>query len=106
MSEGSPVKGISIREDRFQQKTLHIKTDENRYKSISDFYFDIKAFVKFADKDLTLYNGYILTVHRKDGVPLFCPMIRNHLCYAITTTKLNMKGISFFYSSYISPVLF
>ena len=61
-------KGISVREDLTGCKTLHIKIDEDRYKSMSDFYIEIKASVKFPEKELTHFNGYILTVHRRDGV--------------------------------------
>ena len=70
MSGSSPIKGISVREDQAGSRALHVKTDTNRYKCISNFYFHIKAFVKFGKKDLTRFNGYILTVHRNDGVSM------------------------------------
>ena len=54
----SPIKGISVREDQAGGRTLHVKTDNNRYKSVSNFYFEIKAFVKFEDKEHTKFNGY------------------------------------------------
>ncbi len=66
----SPIKGLSVREDRAGAKTLHVKTDTNRYKCISNFYFDIKAFVKFEDKEHTKFNGYVLVVYRDDGITM------------------------------------
>ena len=50
--------------------TLHVKTDNNRYTSIANFFFVIKAFVRFREKDLTHFNGYILNVTRNDGVSI------------------------------------
>ena len=64
----SPIKGISVREDQAGGRTLHVKTDNNGYKSVSNFYFEIKAFVKFEDKEHTKFNGYVLDVIRDDGV--------------------------------------
>lgn len=66
----SPKKSLSVREDQDGAKTLHVKKDTDRYKSISDFYFTIKAFVRFPEKDLTHLNGYIVVVHRRDGVTM------------------------------------
>lgn len=66
----SPIKGLSVREDQAGAKALHVKTDKDRYKCISNFYFIIKAFVKFPEKDLTKFNGYILLVYRNDGVSM------------------------------------
>jgi hypothetical protein len=63
----SPIKGVSVWEDRTGARALHVKTDTDRYKCISNFYFIIKAFVKFDDKEFTKFNGYILVVYRNDG---------------------------------------
>ena len=71
MSGSSPIKGISAREDQDGSKTLHVKVDTNRYKCISNFFFHVKAFVKFVEKELTIFNGYILSVHRIDGVSMW-----------------------------------
>lgn len=64
---GSPIKGLSVREDQQGSRALHAKTGKERYKSIANFYFTIKAFVKFPQEQ-SRFNGYILTVHRTDGV--------------------------------------
>lgn len=66
----SPIKGVSVREDKDGVSTLHVKTDNNRYRSIANFYFIIKAFVRFRERDLTHFNGYILNVNRHDGVSM------------------------------------
>ena len=66
----SPIKGISVREDQFGTRALHYKAGKQRYKCISNFYFIIDSFVKFASSHHKMYNGYILNVHRTDGVAM------------------------------------
>jgi hypothetical protein len=65
----SPVKGLSVREDQQGSRALHSKTGKERYKCIANFYFTIKAFVKFP-KAHSKYNGYIMNVQRTDGVSM------------------------------------
>ena len=66
----SPVKSLSVREDKEGASTLHVKMDTDQYRSIANFSFIIKAFVRFPEKDLTLLNGYLLNVQRNDGVSM------------------------------------
>ena len=66
---GSPIKSLSVREDQRGSRTLHFKTDKERYKCIANFYFTIKAFVKFPQLH-NKFNGYLINVHRKDGVSM------------------------------------
>jgi ribosomal protein L35AE/L33A len=65
----SPAKSLSVREDQRGVKALHSKIEKNRYKCVANFYFTIKAFVKFR-KTHRKYNGYVLDVHRNDGVSM------------------------------------
>jgi hypothetical protein len=65
----SPAKSLSVREDSQGVKALHSKIEKGRYKCIANFYFTLKAFVKFG-KDHIKYNGYLLDVHRTDGVSM------------------------------------
>lgn len=64
---GSPIKGLSVREDQQGSRALHAKTGKERYKSIANFYFTVKAFVRFPQVQ-SKFNGYILTVQRTDGI--------------------------------------
>jgi hypothetical protein len=67
---GSPIKGLSVREDASGARALHTKVGKDRYRCISNFYFDLKAFVKFPCIDHVKYNGFIAEVHRIDGVSM------------------------------------
>jgi hypothetical protein len=64
----SPVKSISVREDQFGARALHYKAGKRRYRCIANFYFIIDSFVQF--ETCKKYNGYILNVHRTDGVAM------------------------------------
>ena len=66
----SPIKGLSVREDESGNRSLHTKLEKNRYSCISNFYFDLKAFVKFPSIDHMKYSGFIVDVHRIDGVSM------------------------------------
>ncbi|CAB3985928.1 Hypothetical predicted protein [Paramuricea clavata] len=68
---GSPIKGLPVREDDGGKRALHTKVAKDRYRCISNFYFDLKAFVKFP-ADHNKYNGFIVVVHRIDGVSMEC----------------------------------
>ena len=64
----SPVKSISVREDESGACALHFKAAKQKYRCIANFYLTIECFVNFAT--WKKYNGYILTVHRTDGVSM------------------------------------
>jgi hypothetical protein len=64
----SPVKSISVREDESGVRALHFKAAKLKYRRIANFYFVIERFVNF--QTWKKYNGYILTVHRTDGVSM------------------------------------
>ena len=66
---GSPIKGLSVREDQQGFRALHAKTGEERYKCIVNFYFTINAFVKFPVAQ-SKFNGYIINVQRTDEVSM------------------------------------
>jgi hypothetical protein len=66
----SPIKGLSVREDESGNRALHTKVQKNRYRCISNFYFDLKAFINFPCIDHIKYNGFIVDVHRIDGVSM------------------------------------
>lgn len=67
----SPVKKLSVREDQQGSRALHSKIESGRYKCIANFYFTVKAFVKFSQLH-SRFNGYVLDVHRTDGVSMKC----------------------------------
>ncbi|CAB4020744.1 Hypothetical predicted protein, partial [Paramuricea clavata] len=69
MSSPSPKKSLSVRTDRDRRTSIHSKIGENSYKSVANFYFKMKYFIRFPDH-LSRYNGYILDVERKDGVKM------------------------------------
>ncbi len=66
----SPVKSLSVREDGSGNRALHTKVAKDRYRCISNFYFDLKAFVKFPGVDHVKYNGFLIDVYRVDGVSM------------------------------------
>jgi len=65
----SPVKSISVREDIDGKRAMHIKQKEKKYVSIANFHFDVLFFVEFPAR-FSKYNGYLLDVHRKDGISM------------------------------------
>ena len=64
----SPLKSLSVREDQHGSRALHTKTGKQRYACISNFYFNIEAFVMYPEH--CKFNGYILNVSRTDGVAM------------------------------------
>ena len=67
MSGTSPRKSLSVREAGDGVRALQKKVEKDRYNPIANFYFTIYTFVKFSVAFKKL-NGYILNVHRTDGV--------------------------------------
>ena len=63
----SPLKSISVREDGEGKRALHVKQKEKRYKSVANFHFSVVSFMDFPPM-FRRYNGYLLDVHRVDGV--------------------------------------
>jgi hypothetical protein len=61
----SPMKSLSVRSNTEGKSSLHVKTGENRYKSIANFAFNIVCFVDFGKRYQHL-NGYIFDVTRVD----------------------------------------
>ncbi|CAB4000040.1 nostrin-like isoform X1 [Paramuricea clavata] len=61
----SPMKSLSVRSNTEGKLSLHVKTGENRYKSIANFAFNIVCFVDFGKRYQHL-NGYIFDVTRVD----------------------------------------
>ena len=67
----SPIKGLSVRRNDEGVNALHTKTSKDKYTCISNFYFTVKACVKFPPRlKLCHYNGWILDVHCTDGVSM------------------------------------
>jgi hypothetical protein len=67
----SPMKSLSVREDQDGARAIHSKVSKDKYKCVSNFYFTIKACVKFpVILNLARYNGWILNVHRTDNVSM------------------------------------
>ena len=64
-----PKKLLSVRCDRDGCSTIHIKLGQNKYESLSNFYFQIKHFVAFEDR-LSRYNGYLMDVGQNDAVKM------------------------------------
>ena len=62
-------KSLSVRCDRDGRSTIHIKRGQNKYESLSNFYFQIKHFVAFEDR-LSRYNDYLMDVERNDAVKM------------------------------------
>lgn len=69
MSGSSPVKSISVREDKDGKRALHLKQNEKKYRSVANFHFSVMTFIEFPSH-LRRYNGYLLDVHRVDGVSM------------------------------------
>lgn len=63
----SPVKSISVREDKDGKKALHIKQREKKYSSVANFHFSVVSFVEFPS-NWRKYSGYLLDVQRMDGI--------------------------------------
>ena len=66
----SPVKSISVRDDGEGKRAMHIKQKEKKYVSIANFHFQLLHFVEFPAR-FTKYNGYLLDVHRRDGISMW-----------------------------------
>ena len=67
----SPMKSLSAREDKDGARAIHSKVSKDKYKCVSNFYFTIKACVKFPPiLKLARYNGWILDVHHTDNVSM------------------------------------
>ena len=64
----SPIKVISVREDSDGNRALDTNVAKDRYRCISNFYFDLKAFVKFPRVEHAKYNCFIVHAYRIDGV--------------------------------------
>lgn len=65
-----------MRKDKDGAKALRSKVSKEKYKCISNFFFNIKACVKFPPKDkLCRYNGWILDVQRMDNVSMYANFI-------------------------------
>ena len=61
----SPIKSLSVRTGSDGKASLHVKSGENRYKSIANFFFDIVCIVEFPQRYQHL-SGYLLDVTRVD----------------------------------------
>lgn len=67
----SPIKSLSVREDKDGARAIHAKVSKDKYRCVSNFYFTIKACVKFPSiLNLARYNGWILDVHSTDNVSM------------------------------------
>lgn len=62
----SPKKSLSFRRDADGVICIHKKVKQGRYKSVADFWFEIKDFVKF-EGELHASSGYIFKVHKSMG---------------------------------------
>lgn len=69
MASPSPKKSLSVRCDADGRLSIHMKYNQNLYKSVANFCFHIKNFVIFND-NVSKYNGYLLDVERRDGVKM------------------------------------
>ena len=68
--KSSPLKSISVRDDGEGKRAMHIKQKEKKYVSIANFHFQLLYFVEFPAR-FTKYNGYVLDVHRRDGISMW-----------------------------------
>ena len=67
----TPIKGLAVREDVDSgARALHTKVSKDKYRCVSNFYFELKAFVNFPSSDHVKFNGFIVDVHRTDGVSM------------------------------------